>query len=548
MKKTILAGCVAAIACGAAGNAAAGKWWTSSFDTSEAPMMEALEGEYDPVLTVGDEVTGYYAPGKLDGIGAWRRGRNVQVVVNSELSAEEGSLYPLANGTMLRGARVTSLLMDGQKRTIRHAGLAYDTIYDRYGVEVTDPAQVNETGDLENGLGRLCSARSVARGEYGFVDDIFFTGEENGNGTEWALDAKRGELWAAPELGRASWESVAPVDTGDRRTIGLIIGDDIADAPLYYYVGNKRRGGFLERNGLADGQLYCWKSDSGELTPADFNGTGNALAGSWVPLEVRDESMAGMPGYDAQGYKDGDTLRDEADSKGCFSLSRPEDVHENPADPTQVVVASTGRSNLYDGADTWGTLYIIDVDTGDLKILLDNDDPQFRDFGIRSPDNLTWADNGMIYVQEDRSTGERVPKDPAGCDVATDPDACRDLAFGGRSEIEASLWVLDPSKPIVNTTDIKRLAVVDRSAVPPTQVDTDPLDLGDWETSGILDVSKLFRTSPGETLLIGAVQAHSLRGGAIDSEELDEGGQLFFLELGEGKSDKHRKGGDRHDD
>lgn len=536
-----IAAALATTAAGASGTAG-----PPGFDTQEAPMMVPLVGDYDPLLTVGEAVDGYYTPGKLDGIGAWRRPGGVVVVVNSELGADEGALYTLANGVRLRGARVSAFMLDARRRRILSAGLAYDTIHDRYGNQVTNASQVNESGDPANhdGIGRLCSARSVAAGEYGFVDDIFFTGEENGNGTEWALDPRNRVLWAAPALGRASWESVAPVATGDPDRIGLVIGDDIADAPLYYYEGVKKPGGFLERNGLAEGVLHCWKADDPTMrTPEDFNGTGNSLPGSWVAVTVRDEAEAGNPGYDAQGYADGNTLRAEADALGCFSMSRPEDVHDNPADATEVVVASTGRSSLYGGADTWGTLYLIDVDTGDLKILLDSDDPQFRDFGVRNPDNLTWADNGLIFIQEDRSTGERVPKDPAGCNAAAAPASCRNNAFGGRSRIEASLWALDPGAPIEDTTDIRRIAVVDRGAVPASQTDSDPLDLGDWETSGILDVSRLFRTPPGATLLIGTVQAHSLRGGRIADEDLDEGGQLFFLELGNDKpGERHGRG------
>ena len=53
--------------------------------------------------------------------------------------------------------------------------------------------------------------------------------------------------------------------------------------------------------------------------------------------------------------------------------------------------------------------------------------------------------------------------------------------------------------------------------------------IGAWETSGVLDVTGLFDTAPGETLLLGTVQAHGVTGGAIDRLGLDEGGQIYFL-------------------
>jgi len=44
----------------------------------------------------------------------------------------------------------------------------------------------------EDGISRLCSANYFARGEYGLENDIFFTGEETGDGTEFAMDATTG--------------------------------------------------------------------------------------------------------------------------------------------------------------------------------------------------------------------------------------------------------------------------------------------------------------------------------------------------------------------
>lgn len=72
---------------------------------------------------------------------------------------------------------------------------------------------------------------------------------------------------------------------------------------------------------------------------------------------------------------------------------------------------------------------------------------------------------------------------------------------------------------------------MDRSAVPFGQVDTDPTDLGDWESSGVLDVTDFFGAQ-GERLLFLNVQAHSVRsesGGPIASGNLEQGGQFLFM-------------------
>ena len=160
--------------------------------------------------------------------------------------------------------------------------------------------------------------------------------------------------------------------------------------------------------------------------------------------------------------------------------------------------------------------------TAKADILYDGNDADKKDLGLRSPDNLDWADDGKIYINEDRAIS-----------AAT---------FGGSGKIEASIFSIDPSAANPSTT-LTRVAQIDRSAVPAGQTDSNPTDVGNWETSGILDVSNLFGAKPGE-LLIFDVQAHSLRGGSIisatnvdgngdgtktDGENLVEGGQLSFL-------------------
>jgi secreted PhoX family phosphatase len=500
--------------------------------TSEAPMIRgdtaaANDGwTVEPLITVGETFKGYQPAGILDGIGAFAGpGNKATVLVNHELNAGNGYAYQLKNGTMLTGARVTSIRIKRQitngtaTSTINQVGMAYDTIYDRYHQEVVDPAQVNETGNAIDGLARLCSSNGVAAGSYGFVDDIYFTGEENGKpfapygGTEWALDVKGRALWAVPAMGRAAWENVTPLDTGDASTVALLVGDDTAAAPLYLYVGQKDAvgdGSFLDRNGLMVGSLYAWKADNGDLTPEDFNGLNETRTGTWVELTVQDTAMAGVAGYDPQGYADVDTLQNEADALGCFSLSRPEDVATNPVDGSQAVLATTGRGGLYP-SDNWGQVIVVDVDfaamTAELVIVHDADGLAVPDSGIRSPDNLDWAGNGKVYIQEDRSTS---------------PSSL----FGGTTGIEASVWELDPI-----TRAYTRVAEIDRSAVAPAgATDNCVGSIGCWESSGILDVTGLFNTLPNERLLIGTVQAHGIQDGPIGGNPLlDEGGQLFFM-------------------
>lgn len=498
---------------------------------SSAPTQ--LTGETDdvaggwnikPIFTVGETVRGYRPVGLLDGIGAIAlNNRTVRFLVNHELGPNVGYLYALANGTQLRGARVSYFDVDRSTRRLVGAGPAYHTVIDRAGVEVTSATQINEGSSLTDGFDRFCSSALFRAGEFGLVDAIYFTGEENGGGQEFALDVETGVLHCVPMLGRAAWENVTMLDAGNPDTIAIMVGDDRQGAPLWLYLGQKDAvgdGSFLDRNGLAAGTLWAWVCDGGDDDPEDFHGTGESRTGSFVQITQYDAAMAGQAGYDALGFANQATLDAQVSAVGGFHFSRPEDVATNPADGTEFVLASTGRGSVYP-SDNWGTTYLIDIEfgavvTASVNIVYDGDDAgdgQFAgpDFGLRSPDNLDWADNGLIYIQEDRSTS---------------PDAL----FGGTSGVEASTWELDPQTGV-----LRRILEIDRSALPAGQTDSSPADIGNWESSGVLDVTEFFHRAPGEILLVADAQAHSLvgepLGGANQSLDLVQGGQLVLVSL-----------------
>jgi hypothetical protein len=488
-------------------------------------MIRGIGWRTEAFFTVGADVNGYTPPGILDGLAAFPgRADRVLLLASHELGAGAGYAYTLANGVSLTGARVSAFEISrtaAGRATIHRAGPAYDRIYDRRGNLVTDAAQVNETGNRIDGFARFCSSQGVRAGTYGFVDDLFFTGEETGTpghphgGTEWVLDVRSAAIWGVPALGRGAWENVSPVDTGDRRTVGLLLGDDTGGAPLYLYVGVKGAAGdrsFLDRNGLKVGRMHVWVADNGDTSPQQFNGFGATRRGRFMPIEVRDPAMAGQTGYDSDGYLDDVTLRAAAVGMGAFRFSRPEDLHTNPVDGTKVAFASTGRGSLFP-ADNWGTTYIVDLDfgpqgvTATLEIVHDADGLPVPDAGIRNPDNLVWASDGRIYIQEDRSTS---------------PSSL----FGAATGRDASIWQLDPGQGAAT-----RIAEVNRSVILPVgSTDPNRTTLGVPETSGIIDVTDLFETAPGELLMIATVQAHGIRDGLLGgSSQLVEGGQLLFV-------------------
>ena len=139
---------------------------------------------------------------------------------------------------------------------------------------------------------------------------------------------------------------------------------------------------------------------------------------------------------------------------------------------------------------------------GRTKIVYDGNRDGTR--ALRNPDNLDWAGPDKLVIQEDRAVSAAL--------------------FGAVNKAEAGIVEL--------TLDgaVKTFARIDRSAIPTGQNDISPNDFGNWESSGILDVSELFGLKTG-TLFVADTQAHSLR--FVDpalNAALVEGGQLLLLQ------------------
>ncbi|MTJ06562.1 MULTISPECIES: alkaline phosphatase PhoX [unclassified Anabaena] len=338
-----------------------------SFDTTQQAQVKGLNGyTVDPLFTVGDKIGDYVPPGILDGIGAFSlNDTTVRVLVVNEVGSADGYKYTLKNGTQLPGARVNYFDIDKRTFQIVNAGLAYDTIINRGG-EVVDAA-----ADLEfGGIQRFCSAALFEANQFGagigLADRIFFSGEETSGGTQFALDTQTNTLYALPAFGRAAWENITELNTGRTDKVAFLIGDDRSNAPLYLYVGDKKAGNFLDRNGLAQGKLFAWVADDPasatdviELNPGEFKGSGSSTNGQFVEIAYYDPTKANTTGYDTQGYVTQAKQDELAAAVNAFKFSRPEDIATNPFDGTQAVLASTG---IAAGPDVWGTTYKIDVD------------------------------------------------------------------------------------------------------------------------------------------------------------------------------------------
>jgi hypothetical protein len=513
-------------------------------------------GEFTNGLNRGDSV--YTAPGIFDGLGAYDNGDGTYTVLaNSELGAAVGVPY-LVDGVALTGARISKFIIDkdidndasnGYQSAVIAGGIAYKSIIDANGDRVASAAQLN------GGFNRFCSGSFEEANKFGnrrgFVDAIYLTGEEADEGLFYALDTETDTMYALAGLGRGGWETAIQVDTGSRNTVGVILMDDNT-APIYLWVGEKldsKRADFLERNGLAadQGNLYTWVPTGGSIgigagtagvpDSADLNalGLGTAAAGRWV-LVGSGTQVAAMTELQ---------LRTAANALGALQLSRLEDAHINPDNGQQLVFATTGNSE-FGAADTFGNLITLDLSDAfnrrglisssngtDLTVIYDGDrqiaawDAAFgitkngiidadeqAAFGatiIRNPDGITWSEDGFIYAQEDRS-----------------------VAAGYFAQQEASVWKVDASATdsVTGQALSERWLQIDRTAVPTVYGQTDPrtTDYGNWESSGLIDVSDIYGEAAG-SMFLADVQAHSLTNGNIGGNGyLVQGGQLNLIQ------------------
>ncbi len=575
LRKLLLVGtAIATASVFAMSNASAAEF--KGFETKiKTPMMKTVKNwETTPVFTIGETFPNGYTPaGILDGLGAYKKDeKTVRVYANHELLNFLGYSYEVCASadcktkfTIPSGARVSHFDFSEETRKIVDSGVAIKRIYNANGVLASQLSDIFATS-LQKGFSRFCSAQFVEGKQYdderGINNSIYFTNEEDGGnfnpvgGAVWALDTKTGDFWHVPAFGRGAWENVTQVDTKTDNYVAFILADDSSPfnadndaeneaAPLFLYVGKKQKDGdFLAKNGLRGGKLYVWvAADKSVNSPLEFRGNRNKAKGYWVEIDnskTDNASEDGSTGFDKFGYPTQRTLWTRAEAVGAFQFSRPEDLSTNPKRGNQFVLASTGVDTFDidpetgNGADTFGTLYTMVVKfkkngtpkKSTLKIAYDGDADPKR--GIRSPDNLDWSADGFIYVQEDEAEEDSLTGEPLFGEGAANPN-------------EASIVRIRPNgKKLQTIAYIDRSVVLDGGLADPTAAfDTDAGKAGEWESSGILDVSQLFG-KPAGTLFLYTVQAHGIEDqttkgnpsnpeSRITDTDLVEGGQLLFL-------------------
>jgi Bacterial protein of unknown function (DUF839) len=482
--------------------------------TAVKPYVEPVGGHYQitPLFSVDDRVPllggapgqQYRMVGIPDGLGAHPNGNGTSTLfMNHELGFTALS-EPVVGGPQNRGAIVSKWILDQDGDPV--AGRrAYDRIYEENTLLGPAPVVGNEA-QMPSQFARFCSGFLAGRA-HGFDRPVYLTNEESsspdtfdGNGG-LSVAIFNGGLHTLPKLGRYSKENtvVQPTD-GGRRTVVIPTEDGPAtlDNQLYMYVGTKdrsRKASALARNGLDNGKLYVFRSlDPARNSERTF--TGGSVTGEWVEVP------------DAEDLTDVE-LEAASDALGAMTFVRPEDGAFNPNNPNEFFFDTTGSSSgADDGVNELGRLYSLRLHPGNplrpatLSVVYNADAVVAAggDTAI-SPDNLD-VSRRYLMINEDGTTESRAV-----------------MAAKGR---DGSIWRFDlVNGPVgVDTATATRVAQLD----PPGR-DGVAVGPGVWETSGIIDASRMF----GRDTWLSDVQAHPPTTPPVGPTVTVEDGQLFLM-------------------
>jgi hypothetical protein len=506
---------------------------TPGFFTSQPAMLTpgAPGASVKPIISVGDTLpNGYRFEAIPDGIGILPNAdETVDVFVNHETSLVP---FPLAaNFSTCNTTTCRSDFDNAQLSRLKlHQGSA--------GV-LSGKIAISSAANYQ----RFCSS-FLADPSHGFERPILFTNEEASDfvsppplpawpanpsnqrqaGLAIALDAKNFKTYEIPGMGRMNHENTVVVPGGWDKIVTLT-GDDTFSAPssqLYMYTANS------DKDVLADnGTLYGFRvtmKNSVPVNPTDpFNGAndygdivvGDVLQGQFIPV----------PRNIAIGDQTG--LENWSNANNVFQFIRVEDIDHDKNNPRVLYFADTGEPRALPSATTGrlfrapsgtqgpypnGRVFKMVLNTSDptvvdsFSILIDADLGGYNNFGVpHNVDNVGASVNSLMITEDPGGHNNFAPNTPGAP--------------------TARVWIYNFA-----TGTLSVAAAVNQSADPAAL-------LGNWESSGVLDVSSVF--GPGTWLI--DVQAHSIfvdsevrtvtgPGGATGTMLFKrEGGQLLLL-------------------
>src|SRR5262245_51032560 len=442
-----------------------------------------------------------------DGIGAFDNGDGtITVLMNHELLNTQGAVR--AHGAI--GAYVEAMIVDKSTLAVVSSADLIEHVVDGAGI-VHDGAHSNAIA-----FSRFCSADLPpvsafynAQTGLGTQDRIYLHGEE-GSVTGWAqatpvTGPERGISYTLAKMnlttngsgltGVGAWENQLANPTPQDSTVVVGTSDGgtgIMTNAVVVYVGTKQNvGNAAEKAGLTNGTLSF------------VNVTGSAA--EIVNTVTRATNIVSGTRFSLSGTT-------------STTFSRPEDGAWNPADPRQFYFVTTDRldnvtatgPNPTSGATGavnqtgMSRLWRLTFDDignpslgGVIDLLVDGGKNGTK---VQMFDNMTVAVDGRGYLNEDPGNSTYIGK--VWCyDPATD-------TLVQLAKFDPALW-----------GDLAAAGGTPGAIAPHTS---------DKETSGIVDVTSLFATCPGETVLLFDVQDHSTNP-AVATAASVEGGQLLLL-------------------
>jgi hypothetical protein len=523
------------------------------FDTAQSPMLVpvAPRAWVDPILTVSvdpAEMIGDYRFEAIpDGISVLKDGKGgVAVYVNHETSTVP---FPYSNDP--NASPPTAPTQSNSQNDFDNAQLSR-LVIDTKDATVDDATMVITSAE---GFQRFCS-NFLATKEHGFKRELLFTNEEavdwvnrtgpsfwpavegsavaRQSGVVVAHDPATGETRPIWGMGRHNHENSLAVP-GYKKPVVLSGDDTFVNSPsqsqLFMYIADDSDAVWNDT-----GDLWAFVSDGPQQKYEDFKPTDPAGTSTWghfvaVPKLIatgRNPDGTDVMGADAEDALDlsagtfavptnGSFSRPPGKVTGpsvdgpqwvlerwsqlnhVFSFVRLEDMaydkRQGMSNVVYVVDSGRGATGAADGRSTNGRVWEMVLDTNDptkvtsLSILIEGDDNPVKTRGeIHQPDNIETTQNG-IYFTEDPGSSQQF-------NYTTEQ-----LADPGRTE--ARIWQYQFSTEATSV-----VFKVDQSADEgPTDVDSAARgNLGAWEASGIVDVSKYF----GAGTFLVTVQAHTL--------------------------------------
>jgi hypothetical protein len=339
------------------------------FTTSRPAQLVAEPGSgtvVQKILSASDIVpdTGspaYQMSGIPDGLGAYKDGKHIHVLMNHELGRTFPAVPPGVD------ARISKITLDGKTRGVVDAEYLFD------GSE---------------GFERFCSATlEVINGA-----PYFFTGEEaigvsplvGHDGSSIVMNAETGAWTETPQFGHLNHENVVPVQRLSKFMLVTTDDDFRVGQPAYLYAYIADTFEDAVSGDPDHGSLYVWKA----MNPAKTDlAKGETVEGEFVAIPQSLNS-------------DSTELKAAATARQAFRFARLEDAATAQNRPGQLYFTDTGKTgeNIVRGA-----MYRLDIDPSDpthasVTLLLDGDAP--TNDAIFRPDNLDTSPHSVV-IQED---------------------------------------------------------------------------------------------------------------------------------------------------